>query len=142
MSSRVGNWIIGLGVIVLLGGLCVLPGAFGKNADQTLLPVGACLFSLGAVGIAAGIYVKARALQIAGAAIVVPSSPPIPRKNRSGCELCGQEAPAVFCKVHQLHLCGSCLAQHYDVRSCIYIPTSRKAPTKPNKGVQAKARGA
>src|ERR1700682_6508408 len=110
MSSRLGNWIIGLGVIVLFAGLCVLPGAFGKTPDSSLLPVGACLFSMGAVFIAAGIYLKASSIQASNAASTV-QVPSLNRKNRGGCELCGPEAPVVFCKIHQLHLCGNCLAQ-------------------------------
>ncbi|MGH9512283.1 MAG: hypothetical protein ACRD2U_09120 [Terriglobales bacterium] len=138
MSSRIGNWTIVLGVIVLFAGLCVLPSALEKGSDQSLLPVGACLFSLGAVSIAGGIYIKARFLQASGGANpVLPS--PVARKSRGGCDLCGTEAPVVFCKIHQMHMCGNCLAQHYDVRSCIYAPTSRRAMNKP---AQAKARGA
>jgi hypothetical protein len=137
MSSRIGSWIIGLGGIVLFAGLCVLPSAFGQTPDPTLLPVGACLFSLGAVAIAAGIYMKARALQASNPGVA--QAPSIARKTRSGCDLCGVESPAVLCTIHQLHLCGTCLDQHYDVRSCIYVPTPRKALNKP---AQAKARGA
>ncbi len=141
MSSRMGNWIIGFGVIVVFAGLCILPGAMGKSADQSLLPVGACLFSLGAICVAAGIYIKARSLQALSTANVSPA-PSVARKQRGGCDLCGPESPVVFCKIHQLHMCGNCLAQHYDLRSCIYIPTPRKATNKPNKAAQAKARGA
>ncbi len=141
MSSRMGNWIIGFGLIVVFAGLCVLPGAMGKSADQSLLPVGACLFSLGAICVAAGIYIKARSLQALSTANVSPA-PSVARKQRGGCDLCGPESPVVFCKIHQLHMCGNCLAQHYDLRSCIYIPTPRKMTNKPNKAAQAKARGA
>jgi|SRR5450755_3207910 hypothetical protein len=141
MSSRMGNWVIGLGAIVLFAGLCVLPGAFGQSPDASLLPVGACLFSVGAVFIAAGIYIKARTMQASDPAHIV-QSPILARKQRSGCDLCGQEAPVVFCKIHQLHMCGSCLAQHYDLRSCVYVPTPRKAVNKTTKPAQAKARGA
>jgi hypothetical protein len=141
MSSRIANWIIGLGAVMSFAGLCILPGAFGKNPDMSLVPVAASLFSLGAVAIAAGIYIKARALQSAPVVPVV-QSPNLTRRQRSGCDLCAQEAPAVFCKIHQLHLCGTCLAQHYDLRSCIYIPTPRKPVTKTVKTANAKARGA
>lgn len=146
MATQLGNWAIGLGGIVLFIGLCVLPAAFGTNPDPALIPVGACLFSLGAILIAAGIYVKARSIQALNTAAAVVQSPAALRKNRGGCDLCGTEAPAVFCKIHQLHLCGSCLTQHYDLRSCIYVPTSRrpvnKLVNKPVKESQAKAHGA
>ena len=141
MPSRIGNWIIGFGVIILFAGLCVLPSALGKTADQSLLPVGACLFSLGAICIAGGMYIKARSIQSSNASLVA-QQPSITRKQRGGCDLCGLETPVVLCKIHQLHMCGNCLAQHYDLRSCIYIPTPRKAMNKPNKPAQSKARGA
>jgi hypothetical protein len=141
MSSRIGTWIIGLGAVVLFAGLCVLPSAFGQTPDASLLPVGACLFSLGAVSIAIGIYIKARSIQTSNPEPAIQGASTA-RKSRSGCDLCGQEAPAVFCKIHQLHMCGTCLDQHYDVRSCIYVPTPRKALSKQNKSAQAKARGA
>ena len=141
MTSRVGNWVIGLGAIVLFAGLCILPGAFGQSPDASLLPVGACLFSMGAVFIASGNYIKARSMQTSNPAHFVQPSPAA-RKQRGGCDLCGPEAPVVFCKIHQLHMCGSCLAQHYDLRSCIYVPTPRKTVNKITKPGQAKARGA
>ena len=60
---------------------------------------------------AAGIYTKARVLQS-----TIASGEPRKKAGtssqrvRGGCDLCGTEAPVVQCKVHQLHLCGSCLA--------------------------------
>jgi hypothetical protein len=119
----------------MLGGLCFLPGALGPHAESDMLAAGAALFSLGALMIAAGIYLKARALKAAIESGEFQKQPPAARRSRGGCDLCGTEAPVVQCRVHQLHLCGACLAQHYDVRSCAYIPTSRKNPA-------AKARGA
>jgi hypothetical protein len=142
MSSRLGNSAIVFGVIILFAGLCVLPTAFGKNPDPSLLAVGASLFAMGAVIIAGGIYIKARSLQMSNAAANIVQAPSIARKPRGGCDLCGPEAPVIFCKVHQLHMCGLCLDKHYDLRSCIYIPTSRKPMNKPGKPGQAKARGA
>jgi hypothetical protein len=138
MSSRLGNWAIGIGIIVLFAGLCILASAFGKNSDPSVVSMGAFLFSIGAVVIASGIYLKARSMQDSSPANTTLSPN---RKSRGGCDLCGIEAPVVLCKTHQLHLCGDCLAQHYDLRSCVYQPTSRKPLNKPVKAA-AKARGA
>ena len=142
MSTKTASWIIGAGVLMMFIGLCFLPGAFGPHPGQDMLEIGACQFSLGALIVAGGIYAKARVVQFAIAAGE-------PRKEvatanqrvRGGCDLCGTEAPVVQCKVHQLHLCGTCLAQHYDVRSCSYIPTSRTSSNKGRK-LAANARGA
>ena len=141
MSSKTANWIIAAGTLLMFVGLCFLPAAFGEHPDADLLEVGACQFSLGALVIATGIYAKARVVQNASGE---------PRKEsgtsnqrvRGGCDLCGTEAPVVQCKVHQLHLCGSCLAQHYDVRSCAYVPTTRTASNKTGRNLAASARGA
>jgi hypothetical protein len=48
------------------------------------------------------------------------------KRSRGGCDLCGTEAPVVNCRVHQMHLCGECLGQHYDFRSCVYVPSTRR----------------
>jgi hypothetical protein len=143
MSTKTASWIIGAGVLMMFIGLCFLPGAFGAHPEPDMLEVGACQFSLGALIVAAGIYAKARVLQFALAAGG-------PRKEtattnqrlRGGCDLCGTEAPVVECKVHQLHLCGTCLTQHYDVRSCAYVPTSRTASNKGGRKLASNARGA
>ena len=121
-------------------GLCFLPGALGEHPDADMLEVGACQFSLGALVVAVGIYAKARSVQAAIASGDL--SPTSNQRVRGGCDLCGTEAPVVQCKVHQLHLCGSCLAQHYDVRSCAYVPTSRTANNKAGKAMAATTRGA
>src|SRR5579863_8449659 len=142
MSSKTANWIIAAGVVLMFIGLCFLPGAFSDRPEADMLEIGACQFSLGALVIATGMYAKGRAAQFAIAAGEPrKESSPSNQRVRGGCDLCGTEAPAVQCKVHQLHLCGSCLAQHYDVRSCAYVPTTRTA-NKTGRNAAAHARGA
>jgi hypothetical protein len=42
--------------------------------------------------------------------------------------------------VHEIHLCGNCLGDHYDFRSCAYVPSTRRtAPSKPAARFAAKA---
>jgi hypothetical protein len=143
MSSKTANWIIAAGVVLMFIGLCFLPGALGDHPDADMLEIGGCQFSLGALIIATGIYAKARAVQFAIASGEPRKESGISNQRvRGGCDLCGSEAPVVQCKVHQLHLCGSCLAQHYDVRSCAYVPTTRTATTKIGRNLAANARGA
>jgi hypothetical protein len=144
MSSRAGTWMIAVGALGGFAGLCVLPAALGEHGESNLLGVGLSLFSLGVLAAATGMYLKAQALQPSphsksgpGATQAAPANPG--RKIRGGCDLCGTEAPVVQCKVHQLHLCGTCLAAHYDTRSCAYVPTSRKSANKAGKGMSAKA---
>jgi hypothetical protein len=141
MSSKTATWIMAAGVMLMFIGLCFLPAALGDHPDADMLEIGACQFSLGALVLAAGIYAKARVLQAAIASGDLPKVPAPNQRVRGGCDLCGTEAPVVQCKVHQLHLCGNCLAQHYDVRSCAYVPTTRTAPSK-GRALAANARGA
>jgi len=142
MSSKAANWIIAAGAVFMAIGLCFLPAALGERPDADLLEVGACLFSLGALIIAAGMYTKARMVQMEIASGEPRKGPTSNQRVRGGCDLCGTEAPVVQCKVHQLHLCGSCLTQHYDVRSCAYVPTTRTATNKTGRNLAANARGA
>jgi len=142
MSSKAATWIIAAGAVVMAIGLCFLPAALGERPDTDLLEVGACLFSLGALIIAAGMYTKARMVQMEIASGEPRKEPTSNQRVRGGCDLCGTEAPVVQCKVHQLHLCGSCLAQHYDVRSCAYVPTTRTATNRTGRNLSATARGA
>ena len=143
MSSKTATWIIAAGALMMFIGLCFLPGAFGSHPDPDMLEIGACQFSLGALVVAAGIYTKARVLQSAIASGEPRKEPATANQRiRGGCDLCGSEAPVVQCRVHQLHLCGSCLAQHYDVRSCAYVPTTRTATNKAGRKLAANARGA
>ena len=143
MSSKTATWIIAAGALMMFIGLCFLPGVFGSHPDPDMLEFGACQFSLGALVVAAGIYTKARALQAAIASGEPrKESAPANQRVRGGCDLCGSEAPVVQCKVHQLHLCGTCLAQHYDVRSCAFVPTTRTATNKTGRKLAANARGA
>jgi hypothetical protein len=143
MSSKTSNWIIAGGVFLMFIGLCFLPGALGENPDADMLEIGACQFSMGALIVAAGIYAKARVVQSAIASGDFRKDPATSNQRvRGGCDLCGSEAPVVQCKVHQLHLCGNCLAQHYDVRSCAYVPTTRTATNKGSRTLAASSRGA
>jgi hypothetical protein len=139
MSSRASSSIVAAGALILFVGLCVAAAAFGKTPDPDQIIAGAGFFSVGALMVAAGMYLKARALQANPS--TAPAKEPAPAKrSRGGCELCGTEAPVIQCKVHQLHMCGTCLAQHYDFRSCAYVPSTRAGSGKSGKGMAAKAR--
>ena len=126
MQSRTGNSMLALGALIAVVGLSVIPAGLGQNtADRNLLGVGATIFSLGAILAALGIYLKAYALNAVPkqkVAETVVAGRPI----RGGCDRCHADAPVVHCKVHQQHLCGVCLAEHYDFRTCVYAPSSRR----------------
>lgn len=136
MPEHTSSWTIGAGSLIVLFSLCLLAAAVTDRSDQGLLAIAASSFSIGALTIACGIYLKARAL---GPRKQVQEEAPAKSKT-GGCERCEAEAPVIHCRVHHLHLCGTCLAEHYDFRSCAYVPSTRKPAGKPAKGMAAKAR--
>jgi hypothetical protein len=141
MSSLTGNWLIVVGVLGVCIGIILLPAALGEHPDTSLLILGACGVSLGSLTAASGIYFKARALQ----SPATTSGPSGEFKNsarrvRGGCDICHGDLPVIHCKVHQVHLCTDCLGQHYDFRTCSYVPSTRGAVAKAKN--MAKARGA
>ncbi len=138
MSSRTGNWMIAFGVVIGFVGLCMMPAGLGNHNDRSLLGLGAALFGTGALAVAAGIYLKALLLSSQPTAIV-PASDHTKLMPRGACDLCRKEAPVVHCKVHQFHLCARCLAEHYDFRACVYVPSTRRAETKGSRHITAKA---
>lgn len=142
MTSRTGNLMIGAGAVAVLIGILVLPAALGEHVDTSLLTLGACGVSLGSMIAALGIYLKARATQSldgSGASSAESKNPA--RRVRGGCDVCHGDMPVIHCKVHQVHLCPDCLGQHYDFRSCAYVPSTRRMAPKTAKSI-AKAHGA
>jgi hypothetical protein len=136
MSKKLGSWMILMGALVAVLGLCVLPAALRGGADKSLLPAGFAIFSVGILLVAGGLYSKSLALQGPGSAAVAEA----PSKVRAGCDRCHTELPAVQCKVHQVHLCDTCLESHYDFRSCVYVPTTRRINAKAVKSMAARSR--
>jgi len=124
MAAKTGTWLIVIGALVVFVGLCFIPAAFGTNPDKTLLGPGLAIFSTGTLLISFGVYVKARSLT----ELTPVATPPVVKRGRkSNCDRCGKNEPAVQCRVHQIHLCSDCLGEHYDFRSCAYIPSTRRA---------------
>jgi len=141
MLSRAGNWLIAVGAVAIFVAISFLPAALGKHGDENLLPVGACLLSLGALIAAFGTYLKARAVQAKiPSRMSAQEAKNAGRRMRGGCELCHGDVPVIHCKVHQLHLCAACLAQHYDFRSCAYVPSTRRPTNNSGKAMAARSR--
>lgn len=127
MGQKLGNALILFGSLPMLLSLVLLPAAFSQHQDESILGAGVCAFSFGALLIATGLYLKARAIQESTAVV---AAKPQPKQQRSGCDLCGIETPAIHCRTHQLHMCPTCLARHFDARSCVYIPSTRRPAAK------------
>jgi hypothetical protein len=138
MSSRTALWMIVLGVLVGFAGLCIMPAGLGAG-DRSLLGFGAALFGTGALIVAGGIYLKALLLGSTVANAPSTAAANSQRRAHEGCELCHKEAPVVHCKVHRFHLCAACLAEHYDFRACVYVPSTRRVESKGSRNQTAKA---
>jgi hypothetical protein len=132
MSTRVGNWIIVLGAVGMVVGLICMPAGFGKQGDVTALSLGACLFSMGALLVAAGMYFKSKAIAVASG-----QTTRSPQRTRGGCDICRGDVPIIDCKVHRVHLCAACLGDHYDFRTCAYVPSTRRAAPKAKSSAKA-----
>lgn len=129
--------MIAVGILVSLIGLCVLPAAFGDRGESNLLGVAGTLFGMGALAAASGFFLNGQALKSKASGGAPEKAA---KQNRRGaCDLCREETPVVNCKVHQFHLCGKCLAEHYDFRSCVYVPSTRRIESKSEKAMAAKA---
>lgn len=120
MSQKLGGFALIAGCFLMLLGLSLVPAAFAQHQDETILGAGICAFGFGAFAAAAGMYLKTRALQ----STTTPGAAAL--HSRGGCELCKSKTPVIHCRVHNLHICAECLAKHYDFRSCVYIPSTRR----------------
>jgi hypothetical protein len=141
MSSHMSNALIAIGALGACIGLIMLPAALGEHPDTSLLILGACGVSLGSLTAASGIFLKARALQSSAGTPGTAAEPKnSARRLRGGCDICHGDMPVIHCKVHQVHMCAECLGQHYDFRTCSYVPSTRR-PTAKARNL-AKARGA
>lgn len=138
-SSKLSTGIIWVGSLAIFLSLCILPAAFEKNADNAAMGLAGAIFSSGVMAIAIGLYVKARFLQEQQPQRSVVSEK-TNAQRRGGCNLCGTEAPVIQCKVHQLELCGNCLARHYDYRSCQYIPNEAGNGNNSPRSMTARSR--
>ncbi|MBI3645544.1 MAG: hypothetical protein HY233_06240 [Acidobacteriales bacterium] len=134
MAAKTGTWLIAVGSLIAFVGLCFMPAAFGPDTDRTMLCAGAVLFSTGLLLIAGALYIKARSL---GGAPAANSPAPGKRPRKANCDRCGKDEPVIQCRVHQIHLCGDCLTEHYDFRSCAYVPSTRRGAAKPAAYSQA-----
>ena len=129
MQSKTSNWMIAIGAVIVFLGICVLPAGLGENGDKELLGTAAAIFSLGILSIAAGIYLRAYSLQSISNTKSADAPTNSKRAIRGACDRCQTETPVIQCKVHQQHLCGTCLGEHYDFRSCVYSPSTRRPST-------------
>lgn len=123
MATKTATWLMAIGSCLAFLGLCALPAAFEPNWDKSLLGFGMTILSAGMMLVAGGLYIKARTLQ-------ETASGSSKRNRKADCDRCGKNEAVIQCRVHQLHLCGNCLGDHYDFRTCAYVPSIRRSTAK------------
>ena len=126
MATKIGAWLIRIGGCIVFLGLCGFLASFEPNRDKTLMDAGIMVLSTGMMLVAGGLYIKARAFR----GTVASNASHIKRGRKANCERCGKNEPVIQCRVHQVHLCGDCLGDHYDFRSCAYVPSTRRSTAK------------
>jgi len=131
--AKIATWLIGIGCMVGLFGLTMIPAALKPdNNDKSILSLCVLTISFAMMLTAGGLYLKARSHTG-----VSDSESAAKRRGKSNCDSCGKLEPVILCRVHQLHLCSDCLATHYDFRSCAYVPSTRRGATRPSTLAQA-----
>ena len=136
MGQKLSGFSLLCGSSLMLLGLCLVPAALGENKDEAILGAGICAFAFGALIAAGSLYVKAKVAMAAGPAGALHAPP---KPVRGGCDLCGTDSPVIHCRVHGVHVCGNCLGQHYDFRSCVYVPSTRRPASALAKARAARA---
>jgi hypothetical protein len=112
--------LFGISILLSAAGLTVLAAQLGGSPSDTLRGAGLFLFSCGIMLAALGLYRQARQLKSDSTASLRPK-----KKSDRLCSNCNRERAEVFCRVHVVRLCLSCLATHDDGKNCLYVPASR-----------------
>lgn len=115
-----------IGALIGTAGLVVLAAGLGQSNRELILSVGSSTFTFGAMILATGFYLHGRKLRSEFQA-TASKEKKLDRKTEKMCSVCNQEAAQVFCRVHVLRLCSTCLERHDDGRNCLYVPAKRAA---------------
>ena len=118
--------IYAIGACFATVGLVILAAGLGQANRELILSMGSSLFSLGAMVLASAFYLHGRKLKAQFEA-TASKDRKLDRKTDKMCSVCNQEIAQVFCRVHVLRLCPSCLERHDDGRNCLYVPAKRAA---------------
>ena len=112
--------LISIGALFALAGIVCFVAILGPTHAEGIIPLASAGFSLGILLAAAGLYIQARQIQAS-----LPTRNAQNRKADKLCSLCNQEPAGVFCRLHVLRLCLSCLEKHDDGKNCLYVPAQR-----------------
>lgn len=136
MPQKLSNWLMAVGALFAFIGLMFFPSALmGANKEDSLLGAGMAIFSMGALAMSVGFYLKARSLNShdSDAARLGAGN----KRRKGNCDGCQQDSAVVQCTMHKVVLCAACLSKHYDSRACVYVPAVRRPATRSARGVSA-----
>lgn len=115
------------GIALMVIGLFLLPIGVLERQNGSLIPASSLVFSLGALLVGAGFYLRVQAVkeELRPAQEAEKRRKDLLRTN-GACPICGTN-PALFrCKVHHAVICHLCLPTH-DNSWCEYVPLTRRA---------------
>lgn len=121
MPSKMSKIMIGFGAALLLVGLAFVPAGFGPDGDPSVMAGGMGIFSFGSLLIGLGFYLNAREVH---AAIKAEKTSAVSKTG--ACEACEENPQVILCTTHAAGLCAACLHTHFDPRSCVFTPASRR----------------
>jgi hypothetical protein len=114
---------IAFSVLLGLAGIIIIASQAAGESSDTVRAAGLFIFSCGVLLAAFGLYQRARRSESAAASNAGTFS----RKKKTDrlCSACNRNRAEVFCRVHILRLCLTCMNTHDDGRNCSYVPASR-----------------
>jgi hypothetical protein len=124
------TWVFLTGGTMMIAGLLLLAsGLLTRNGDTSWIPTSLLVFSLGSLALAAGFYIRVRALE----SELRPSKEAQKLRNdllrsNGACSLCGENPAVIRCTIHGAAVCPVCLSVH-DNTWCEYVPMGRRSKT-------------
>lgn len=126
--QKTWNTTIALGILLMFSGLLFLPAALNSSTvDEAMLAGGLAVFATGMMLVSCSFYFKAKLMHKSLAADPNVNVILNAQKRKGPCDACHGGTPVIYCTMHKVTLCGTCLAQHYDARGCVYTPAVRKS---------------
>lgn len=118
--------IIG-GLLLFVGFIMMIGAPFEEGGAKPMLPWISAMFSLGALLVGLGFFVRGREIEErARPSKEVAQARQELMKANGTCAICKKEPAIIRCNLHNTKICGPCLSSH-DSAWCEYVPCGRKS---------------